>query len=85
MSYDEQIRDVLAFMASHTQTRPLTYSEIQSTYFRWDEFTPDEKTVRWERCRRRFAAAQPTLAVKDRTRHASEVVKLLVKESATVH
>ncbi len=85
MSFDEQIRDVLAFMASHTQARPLTYDEIQATYFRWDEFTANEKALRWERCRRRFAAAQPTLAQKDRVRDADEAVQLLTAGSMTVH
>jgi len=85
MSTDEQIRDVLAFMASHTQGRPLTYGEIRATYQRWDQLTVDEKAMRWDRCRRRFAAAQPALALKDRVRHADEAMRLVLAESGTVH
>jgi hypothetical protein len=81
MSHDEQIRDVLSFMASHTHSRPLTYGEIQATYNRWGELTSTEKAMRWERCRRRFEAAQPSLAQKDRVRDAAEAVRLLLRES----
>lgn len=77
MSSDEQICDVLAFMARHLGDRPLTFAEIEGTRHRWSRLTPEEKATRWERCRRRFAAAQPVLAQKGRVRHASELVLAL--------
>lgn len=77
MSPDEQVLDVLKFMAAHTVGRPLIHGEITSTYERWASLEPSEKERYWSRCRRRFAVAQPTLALKDRIRDADECVHLV--------
>ena len=82
MSLDEQVLDVLKFMAANTVGRPLIHGEIASTYERWDSLEPQDKERHWSRCRRRFAAAQPTLAMKDRIRHADECVHLAARMSA---
>ncbi len=85
MSPDEQVLDVLKFMADHTVGRPLIHGEIASTYNRWSSMEPTEKERLWSRCRRRFAAAQPTLAQKDRIRDADECVHLVLRQSLTVN
>jgi len=77
MSPDEQIKDVLRFFADHTRNRPLIYEEIAKTANRWDELDSDQKQLLFERCRRRFGAVHPTLALKDRVRHAHEAVARL--------
>ncbi len=74
MTPDEQIKDVLRFFADHTLNRPLVHSEIEKTANKWDDLTYHEKVVLFERCRRRFSAVHPTLAEKDRVKHASEML-----------
>jgi hypothetical protein len=85
MSPDEQVLDVLKFMAAHTVGRPLIHGEIASTYERWDTLKPSDKERYWSRCRRRFAAAQPTLAMKDRIRDADECVHLVAHSLLVVN
>jgi len=85
MSPDEQVIDVLKFMAEHTIGRPLIHGEIARTCERWVSMEAIEKEKQWSRCRRRFAAAQPTLAQKDRIRDADECVHLVLRESITVN
>ncbi len=75
MSTDEQIKDVLRFFADHTRNRPLIYEEIAKTANRWDDLAQDQKIVMFERCRRRFSAAHPTLAMKDRVIDACEALR----------
>ena len=79
MTTDEQIKDVLRFFADHTRNRPLVYEEIAKTANKWDDLQPDQKVLLFERCRRRFSAVHPTLAQKDRVRHASEVLGPLAR------
>jgi len=74
MSPDEQIKDVLRFFADHTRNRPLVYEEIAKTANRWDDLNPEQKILQFERCHRRFGAVHPTLATKDRVKHAKEVL-----------
>ena len=77
MTPDEQVKDVLRFFADHTRNRPLVYEEISKTANRWDDLSPNQKLILFERCRRRFGAVHPTLATKDRVRDAHEVVSEL--------
>lgn len=81
MSPDEQIKDVLRFFADHTRNRPLIYEEIAKTANRWDDLQPDQKLILFERCTRRFTAVHPTLATKDRVRHAREAVSDLARSA----
>jgi hypothetical protein len=81
MSPDEQVLDVLKFMAAHTVGRPLIHGEIAGTYERWDTLNASDKERYWSRCLRRFAAAQPTLALKDRIRDADECVHLVARSA----
>ena len=74
MTPDEQIKDVLRFFADHTRNRPIVYEEIAKTANRWDDLATDQKMVMFERCRRRFGAVHPTLALKDRVVHAHEAL-----------
>ena len=75
MTTDEQVKDVLRFFADHTRNRPLVYEEIAKTANRWDSLAAEQKIVMFERCRRRFGAVHPTLALKDRVIHAGEALK----------
>jgi hypothetical protein len=84
MSPDEQVLDVLKFMAAHTVGRPLIHGEIASTYHKWESLEPVEKERLWSRCRRRFAVAQPSLSQKDRIRDADECVHLVLRQSLMV-
>lgn len=77
MSLDQQVLDVLSWMALNCADRPLTQGEIRRIANRWDSLTTPEKQTGWDRCFRRFRAAKPTLAVKDRVKHASEAVQML--------
>jgi len=77
MSLDQQVLEVLSWMALNCADRPLTQGEIKRILNRWDSFTTTEKQSGWERCFRRFRAAKPTLAIKDRVKHAGEAVQML--------
>ena len=77
MTPDEQVKDVLRFFADHTRNRPLVYEKIAKTANRWDDLATDQKMVMFERCRRRFGAVHPTLALKDRVVHAHEALARL--------
>jgi hypothetical protein len=69
---DEFALDVLKFMARHVQSRPLLHELLTSDIDHWNEIAITDKPKVFERDVRRFAAACPTLAQKDRIKHASE-------------
>lgn len=77
MTLDQQVLEVLGWMALNCADRPLTRGEIERIVYRWESFTVDQKRLGWDRCYRRFRAAKPTLAQKDRIRHAGEAVRML--------
>jgi hypothetical protein len=84
MSPDEQIKDVLHFFADHTRNRPLIHNEIAKTANKWDDLTIDQKILLFERCRRRFGAVHPTLAEKDRVKHATETLYGMLGSYASI-
>ncbi len=85
MSPNEQVCEVLLFMERHVSHRPLTRAEIESTRHGWNDLSASEKVMRWQRCLRRFTAVHPTLASKDRVRHASEMVHYIQRSEAGLH
>ncbi len=69
---DAQAVDVLNFMARNVQSRPLLHALLVSDIEHWAELSTAEKPRVFERDVRRFSVACPTLAQKDRIRHAAE-------------
>lgn len=76
---DAQAVEVLRFMARNVQTRPLLHALLVSDIEGWHELPALEKPRVFERDVRRFAVACPTLAQKDRVRHAVESLRTAVK------
>jgi hypothetical protein len=76
---DAQAVDVLRFMARNVQRRPLLHALLTSDIEHWREISPADKPRVFERDVRRFSVACPTLAQKDRVRHAAEGLRLAVQ------
>ena len=72
---DRQAFEVLQFMARNTQHRALYHEVIVQDMERWPDLKPEEKLTVYERNVRRFKAACPTLATKDRIRDAAEALR----------
>jgi len=80
---DAQAMDVLRFMARNVQSRPLLHSLLVSDIERWGQLPAEEKPRVFERDVRRFAVACPTLAQKDRVRHAAEGLRQVAMRAAS--
>ena len=76
---DAQAIEVLRFMARNVQTRPLLHALLITDIERWNELPMQEKPKVFERDVRRFAVACPTLALKDRVRHAAEGLRMAMQ------
>lgn len=72
---DAQALDVLRFMQRNGANRALFYDLVSQDIERWREMDASSKLQAFNRNARRFAALCPTLAQKDRVKHAAEALR----------
>jgi hypothetical protein len=79
---NHQALNILYFVERNVQARHLIHDLVSRDIETWDSLKTSEKLTILERNVRRFRAECPTLAEKDRVRHAIEAMRWAVRQEA---